>query len=103
MNPLIQIKNAAPVFDASVWIVAILFVAAAAPIAQGADIISNGPVSYLKGSDAINPRPGTQGSGPQYNSLFYVLPGMGDAADCPTPENCHNDRHAPPNQPFSIA
>jgi hypothetical protein len=103
VNPLIRIKNAAPVFDASGWIVAILFVAAAAPIAQGVDIISNGPVSYLKGSDAINPRPGTQGSGPQYNSLFYVLPGMGDAADCPTPENCHNDRHAPPNQPFFIA
>ncbi len=103
MNRLIQIKNAAPVFDASVWIVAILFVAAAAPIARGAEIISNGPVSFVKGSDAIHPRPGDQGSGPDYNSLFYVLPGMGDAENCPTPENCHHDQHAPPNQPFFIA
>ncbi len=76
---------------------------AAAPIAQGVDIISNGPVSFVKGSDAINPRPGDQGSGPKYNSLFYVLPGMGDAENCPTPENCHHNQHAPPNQPFFIA
>jgi hypothetical protein len=83
--------------------VAMLLVVVTVPIARGVDIISNGPVSYLKGSDAINPRPGTQGSGPQFNSLFYVLPGEGDAADCPTPQNCHNERHAPPNQPFYIA
>ena len=76
---------------------------AAAPIARGADIISNGPVSFVKGSDAINPRPGDQGSGPGYNSLFYVLPGMGDAENCPTAENCNHGQHAPPNQPFFIA
>ena len=43
--------------------------------ARGVDIISNGPVSILNGNSAINPRPGTQGGGGQFNSLFYVVPG----------------------------
>jgi hypothetical protein len=89
--------------DAVVCVVAILTGVSAASITRGADIISTGPVSSLQGSDAISPRPGTQGSGPQFNSLFYVLPGEGDAADCPTPQNCRNNRHAPPNQPFFVA
>jgi hypothetical protein len=84
-------------FQASVWI-AILFLVPAAPIAWGADIISNGPVSILKGSDAINPRPGTQGGGGQFNSLFYVRPGEGES-----PLAGHPQQHQLPNQPFSIA
>jgi hypothetical protein len=89
-------------FRASLW-VAILLLVPAAPIARGAEIISNGPVSSLTGSDAIKPRPGTQGAG-KFNSLFYVLPGEGEAEDCPPPPlECRHDRHAPPNQPFFIA
>ncbi len=71
---------------------------AAAPIARAADIISNGPVGILKGSDAINPRPGTQGGGGQFNSLFYVLPGEGESPDATDPS-----KHQLPNQPFFIA
>jgi len=71
---------------------------AAGSIARGADVISNGPVSILKGSDAINPRPGTQGGGGEFNSLFYVVPGEGES-----PEAGHSDRHQLPNQPFFIA
>jgi hypothetical protein len=66
--------------------------------APAADIISNGPVSTVKGSDAINPRPGTQGSGAQFNSLFYVLPGEGEAGEEGRPS-----RHKLPDQPFFIA
>src|SRR5215475_4445708 len=89
--------------DTVVCVVAILIGVSAASTTRGVDIISIGPVSYLKGNEAINPRPGDQGSGPEFNSLFYVLPGMGDAADCPNPTNCRNNQHAPPNQPFFIA
>jgi hypothetical protein len=71
---------------------------AAAPIARGADIISNGPVSYVKGADAINPRPGTQGGGGEFNSLFYVLPGEGESPQAGRP-----GQHQLPNQPFFIA
>ena len=74
------------------------FLLATAPITRGADVISNGPVSYVTGDDAINPRPGTQGGGGQFNSLFYVLPGMGQE-----PLDGHPSEHQLPNQPFSIA
>lgn len=84
-------------FHASVW-VAILLLVPAAPIAHGADIISNGPVSFLKGNDAINPVPGTQGGGGQFNSLFYVRPGEGESPDPGNPR-----LHQLPNQPFFIA
>jgi hypothetical protein len=84
-------------FRAPVWF-AMLLLVPAAPIARGADIISTGPVSSLKGSDAINPRPGIQGSGAQFNSLFYVLPGEGEAGDPLNPA-----RHQLPNQPFFVA
>src|SRR4029077_7271411 len=75
---------------------------------RAADIISNGPVSTLTGSDAINPRPGTQGAGPQFNSLFYILPGEGEAAvGCsptpPPPLRCGPDVRKFPHQPFAIA
>jgi len=75
-----------------------LLLGIAAPAAQSADIISNGPVSILKGSDAINPRPGTQGGGGPFNSLFYVLPGEGES-----PQEGRSGQHQLPNQPFSIA
>ena len=52
----------------------------------------------LTGNDAINPRPGTQGGGGQFNSLFYVLPGMGQE-----PSTANPSVHQLPNQPFSIA
>jgi hypothetical protein len=84
-------------FHTSVWL-AILLLVPVAPIAHGADIISNGPVSTVKGSDAIEPRPGDQGSGGQYNYLFYVLPGEGEAA-----ERGRSNRHQLPDQPFFIA
>ena len=76
----------------------ILLVAAAAPIARGADVISNGPVSFVRGDDAINPRPGRQGGGGDYNSLFYVRPGEGEAPMAGLP-----GQHQLPNQPFFIA
>jgi hypothetical protein len=75
-----------------------LLLVIAAPAAQSADVISNGPVSIIKGSDAINPRPGTQGGGGEFNSLFYVLPGEGES-----PEAGRSGQHQLPNQPFSIA
>jgi hypothetical protein len=75
-----------------------LLLVPAAPIAHGADVISNGPVSTVKGSDAINPRPGTQGSGAQFNSLFYVMPGEGEAGEPGRPS-----QHQLPDQPFFIA
>jgi Glycosyl hydrolase family 81 C-terminal domain len=84
-------------FQASLW-VAMLLLVPAAPIARGADVISNGPVSFLKGDDAINPRPGRQGGGGQFNSLFYVVPGEGES-----PEAGHPDRHQLPNEKFFIA
>ena len=84
-------------FHASLW-VAILLLVPAAPIAHGADIISNGPVSTVKGSDAINPIPLTQGSGTEFNSLFYILPGEGEAGDPKNPRF-----HQDPQQPFFIA
>jgi len=84
-------------FDASVWIVAILFMAAVS-IARGADVISNGPVSFGTGNDAINPRPGTQGAGGEFNSLFYVVPGEGQEGDPNDPS-----KHQLPNQPFYLA
>jgi hypothetical protein len=65
--------------------------------ARAADIISNGPVSILDGNSAINPRPGDQGGG-KYNSLFYVLPGEGEA-----PQANHSSKHELPNQPFFVA
>ena len=70
---------------ALVFISALLL--AAVPIARSADIISNGPVSYIKGGAAINPRPGTQGGGGQFNSLFYVVPGEGESPDPTDPSN----------------
>jgi hypothetical protein len=70
----------------------------AVPIAGAADVISNGPVNFVTGADAINPRPGTQGGGGQYNSLFYVRPGEGEA-----PDPNHSSQHQLPNQPFFIA
>jgi len=79
-------------------VVAILAVIAAASIAGGADIISNGPVSTLGGRQAINPRLGTQGGGGQFNSLFYVVPGEGEAAESGRPS-----RHKLPDQPFFVA
>jgi hypothetical protein len=84
-------------FHASLWI-AMLLLVVTAPIARGVDIISNGPVSYLKGADAINPRPGTQGGGGEFNSLFYVLPGEGES-----PQQGRSGQHQLPNQPFYIA
>ena len=89
-------------FHAPVWL-AMLLLVPAAPIARCAEIISNGPVSSLTGSDAINPRPGMQGAGDKFNSLFYVLPGEGEAEDPAPSTRCRHDRHAPPNQPFFIA
>ena len=74
------------------------FLSGAASRAWGADIISNGPVSYLKGSDAINPRPGIQGAGGEFNSLFYVLPGEGES-----PVAGRSHQHQLPDQPFFIA
>ncbi|HEY7001693.1 MAG TPA: hypothetical protein VH330_08115, partial [Candidatus Udaeobacter sp.] len=63
--------------------VAMLVLGLGAPIAQcmgqNIDIISNGPVSILDGDSAINPRPGRQGGGGEFNSLFYVLPGEGES------------------------
>ena len=76
----------------------ILLVAAATPIARGADVISNGPVSFVRGDDAINPRPGRQGGGGEFNSLFYVRPGEGES-----PQRGHPEQHQLPNQPFFIA
>ena len=84
-------------FHASLW-VAMLLLVPTAPIVRGADIISNGPVSIVKGSTAINPRPGTQGGGGQFNSLFYVVPGEGES-----PESGRPSQHQLPDQPFSIA
>jgi hypothetical protein len=66
--------------------------------ARGVDIISNGPVSILNGNSAINPRPGTQGGGGQFNSLFYVVPGEGQE-----PEQNDPSKHKLPNQPFFVA
>ena len=84
-------------FHASVW-VAILLLVPAAPIAHGAEIISNGPVSTVKGSDTINPVPLSQGSGTEFNSLFYILPGEGEAGDPKNPRF-----HQDPQEPFFIA
>ena len=84
-------------FHASLW-VAILLLVPAVPIALGVDIISNGPVSILDGDSAINPRPGTQGGGGEFNSLFYVLPGEGES-----PQQGRPSLHQLPNQPFDIA
>jgi Glycosyl hydrolase family 81 C-terminal domain len=51
-----------------------------------ATVESNGPVSILRGNDKINPQPGTQGAGTQFNSLFYIRPGEGEGrVACPTP------------------
>ena len=75
-----------------------VLVAASAPIARGADVISSGPVSIVTGEDAINPRPGRQGGGGEYNSLFYVRPGEGEAPMAGLP-----GQHQLPNQPFFIA
>jgi len=66
--------------------------------ARAADIIFNGPVSTVKGSDAINPIPLQQGSGVTFNSLFYVLPGEGQE-----PEPTNPRLHLDPQQPFFIA
>src|SRR5438874_3226459 len=71
---------------------------AAAPAVWGADVNSSGPFSMVEGADAINPRPGTQGGGGEFNSLFYVLPGEGEAPD---PDRA--SKHQLPNQPFFIA
>ncbi len=92
----------------------ILLVAAAAPIARGADVISNGPVSFVTGEDAINPRPGTQGAGNAFNSLFYIRPGENEASEAcpprptPTPPCRPSDPCGPciqqyPHQPYAIA
>ena len=82
--------------------VAMLVLGLSVPIAQGIgqgiDIISNGPVSILDGDSAINPRPGTQGGGGQFNSLFYVRPGEGES-----PKQGEPGQHQLPNQPFDIA
>src|SRR6266478_763688 len=75
-----------------------VLIAAAAPIAPGADVISTGPVSIVTGDDAINPRPGRQGGGGDYNALFYVRPGEGEAPVAGQP-----GQHQLPNQPFFIA
>ena len=84
-------------FHASVW-VAILLLVPAAPIAHGADIIQTVRSVFFKGNDAINPVPGTQGGGGQFNSLFYVRPGEGESPDPGNPR-----LHQLPNQPFFIA
>ncbi len=62
------------------------------------NVVSAGPRSYVSGNDAPNPTPGTQGSGTTFNSLFYVLPGEGEAGQPANPS-----KHQLPNVPFSIA
>jgi hypothetical protein len=84
-------------FHASLW-VAILFLFPAVPSIWGAEVKSTGPVSIIVGDDAINPRPGTQGGGGQFNSLFYVRPGEGES-----PQAGHPGQHQLPNQPFFVA
>src|SRR5213080_2347436 len=74
------------------------FLSGAASRARGADIISTGPVSILKGSDAINPRPGTQGGGGEFNSVFYVQPGERES-----PQEGRSHQHQLPDQPFYMA
>lgn len=81
-----------------VCVLTILGMIASPWIARGADVISNGPVGILKGSDAINPRPGRQGGGGEFNSLFYVRPGEGES-----PESGRPSQHQLPDQPFSIS
>ena len=77
---------------------------ATAPITRGADVISNGPVSTLTGKDAIKPRPGTEGNGDQFNYLFYILPGEGEAdMNCATnPPPCGPSEQQYPHQPYAI-
>ena len=64
-------------FHASVWVVHVLL-APAAPIAHGADIISNGPVSTVKGERHDQPALFREVAGREFNSLFYILPGEGE-------------------------
>lgn len=73
-----------------------ILVTIAASAVWSADIKSTGPVSIVVGDDAIKPD-GTQGGG-KFNSLFYVVPGEGEA-----PEHGHPERHQLPNDPFFIA
>ena len=91
------------------WLVPILVLAGAASPALGADVIQNGPVSILQGNDKIDPRPGSQGNGDQFNSTFYILPGEGQAdlaCPSPTPVECRpTDSCGPcvqdlPHQPY---
>jgi len=101
MNPLIQLRTRAWCRQHSVrffpmriallkscmrfgCLVTILVTIAAA--VWSATVESNGPVSILRGNDKINPQPGTQGAGTQFNSLFYIRPGEGEGrVACPTP------------------
>jgi Glycosyl hydrolase family 81 C-terminal domain len=101
MNPLIQLRTRAWGRQHSVrffpmriallkscmrfgCLVTILVTIAAA--VWSATVESNGPVSILRGNDKINPQPGTQGAGTQFNSLFYIRPGEGEGrVACPTP------------------
>ena len=101
MNPLIQLRTRAWGRQHSVrffprrvallkscirfgCLITILVTIAAA--VWSATVESNGPVSILTGNDKINPRPGTQGNGTQFNHLFYIRPGEGELdVACPTP------------------
>ena len=112
MNRLIQLKTTAsdrqhcvPLFPMTIALprscmhfscLITILVTIAASAVWSADIKSTGPVSIVVGDDAIKPD-GTQGGG-KFNSLFYVVPGEGEA-----PEHGHPERHQLPNDPFFIA
>src|SRR5262245_40554206 len=95
-------------FHASLW-VAILLLVPAAAIARdrpAPDVISRGPVSSVTGDEKIDPRPGLQGGGTQFNSLFFILPGEGEADRCgekPTPPPRCAQQKELPNRPYAIA
>ena len=81
----------------SMFLIAVVTVTAVQDL-WSANLKSSGPFSIVVGDDAIKPDPGTQGGGGVFNSLFYVVPGQGDA-----PEKDHPDQHELPNDPFFIA
>jgi len=94
-------------FHASLWVAILLLVPAAAIARDGPvpDVISSGPVSIVTGNDEIHPEPGMQGNGGGFNSLFFMVPGEGEAdRNCDNfPPPCGPDVRQYPNRRYDIA
>jgi Glycosyl hydrolase family 81 C-terminal domain len=78
---------------------ALLTLAAPPTVRAQAQVIQDGPASYVSSSEKLKPTPGTPGAdAAKANYMWYILPGMGEANN---PDNAMEERL--PHQPFALA